>query len=117
MAKFSLKTFFEKLFHVAPTVLVAGLALTAEAKSGASNIQLANDSLAAATGITEAMASDDPAVQADAATASAAVSQVIEAVATAPVVTTTGVQVAVVHAALATSPVAPTPAPIGTGTL
>jgi hypothetical protein len=97
---FSLKSFLaglEKVIEAAPLAIEEAFAIKGEAQSGASETQLAQDSLHAATGIAEGLLSDNPAEQADAATASAVTASILNAVSS-------------VNAAEGTGSVLPTPA-------
>jgi hypothetical protein len=78
--KFNLKAFFLDLAEIAPSLIIGVINLKNEVGS-TSKIQLATDSLTLATGVAEALTSNDPMVQGDAQVASAVVSNVIQAVA------------------------------------
>ena len=77
---FNLKAFFLDLAEIAPSLIVGVLNLKNEVGS-TSKIQLATDSLTLATGVAEALTSNDSVVQGDAQVASAVISNVIQAVA------------------------------------
>ena len=98
--KFNLKAFFLDLAEIAPSLIVGILNLKNEVGS-TSKIQLATDSLTLATGVAEALTSNDPVVQGDAQVASAVVSNVIQAVASVTAPTPAHVTSAIVTQALA----------------
>lgn len=77
-AKFSWSHFLVTLATIAPALVTGSLALANEAGS-APNLQTASDALHLATGVTQALASDDPNVVAAAGSASSIIDGVLSA--------------------------------------
>lgn len=78
-AKFSWSHFLVTLATIAPALVTGSLALADEAGT-ASKTQTASDALHLATGVTQALASDDPTVVETATTASSIIERIISAI-------------------------------------